>query len=433
MTQPTSTDPRTRRPMLAHILRWFAVPIIIGWVVLTVIVNVAVPQLEEVGELHSAPMAPEDAPSMIAMARLGKNFKEFDSNSTIMIVLEGQQELGDAAHKYYNELIDKLKKDPEHVQHMQDFWSDRLTAAGVQSSDAKAAYVQLNLAGQQGTTLANESVEAVRKVIADSSPPPGVKAYVAGAAALTDDMHVIGNASLAKITLFTLGAITVMLLLVYRSIVTTLVQLFVTLLDLAVSRGVIAVLGWHDVMRLTTFATNILTMLAIAAGTDYGIFLIGRYREARQEGQDRVSAYYTTVHSVTPVVLGSGLTIAGASYCLSFTRLPYFKTMGIPVSIGMLVVVAAALTLGPAVLTVCSRFGLLETKRASKSRLWRRVGTTVVRWPGPVLAASGVVVMIGMVALPGMVPGYNDRHYLPRAPRSTSGMPPRTGTSPKPG
>ncbi|OHV04120.1 RND family transporter [Mycobacterium talmoniae] len=415
MTQPTSTDPRTRRPMLAHILRWFAVPIIIGWVVLTVIVNVAVPQLEEVGELHSAPMAPEDAPSMIAMARLGKNFKEFDSNSTIMIVLEGQQELGDAAHKYYNELIDKLKKDPEHVQHMQDFWSDRLTAAGVQSSDAKAAYVQLNLAGQQGTTLANESVEAVRKVIADSSPPPGVKAYVAGAAALTDDMHVIGNASLAKITLFTLGAITVMLLLVYRSIVTTLVQLFVTLLDLAVSRGVIAVLGWHDVMRLTTFATNILTMLAIAAGTDYGIFLIGRYREARQEGQDRVSAYYTTVHSVTPVVLGSGLTIAGASYCLSFTRLPYFKTMGIPVSIGMLVVVAAALTLGPAVLTVCSRFGLLETKRASKSRLWRRVGTTVVRWPGPVLAASGVVVMIGMVALPGMVPGYNDRHYLPKS------------------
>ena len=266
MTQPSTTD-RTKRPLLAHVLRWLAVPIIIAWLVLTVIVNAVVPQLEVVGELHSAPMAPEEALSMTAMARMGKNFQEFDSNSMVMVVLEGQDELGDDAHRYYDELIQKLHNDPDHVQHMQDFWGERLTAAGVQSSDAKAAYVQLNLSGQQGTTQANESVEAVRKVIDETQAPPGVRAYVAGAAALTDDMHVIGNESLVKITLLTLVAIFLMLLLVYRSLVTTLVQMFVTLLDLAVARGVVAVLGWHGVMGLTTFATNILTMLAIAAGT----------------------------------------------------------------------------------------------------------------------------------------------------------------------
>ena len=47
-------------------------------------------------------------------------------------------------------------------------------------------------------------------------------------------------------------------------------------------------------------------MLAIAAGTDYGIFLIGRYQEARREGEDRETAYYTTFKGVAPVVLGSG-------------------------------------------------------------------------------------------------------------------------------
>ncbi|EUA18262.1 MMPL family protein [Mycobacterium xenopi 3993] len=107
-------------------------------------------------------------------------------------------------------------------------------------------------------------------------------------------------------------------------------------------------------------------MLAIAAGTDYGIFLIGRYQEARTAGQDRIAAYYTTFRSVAPVVLGSGLTIAGATFCLYFARLPWFHTMGIPVAIGMLVVVAAGLTLGPAVLTVASRFGLLEARRVAK-------------------------------------------------------------------
>src|SRR5580693_4288059 len=138
----------------------------------------------------------------------------------------------------------------------------------------------LNLAGDQGTSLANESVDAVRKVVDHTAAPPGVKAYVTGPAALTDDLHVIGNASLGKITLFTLGAIAIMLLIVYRSVVTTLIQLFLTGIALQSSRGFVAVLGNNNIFGLTTFASNILTMLAIAAATDYGIFIFGRYREA---------------------------------------------------------------------------------------------------------------------------------------------------------
>ncbi|POX98714.1 RND family transporter [Mycobacterium kansasii] len=408
---------------MPHTIRIFAVPIILAWVVLTVIVNVAVPRLEVVSEEHSAPMTPLDAPSMKAMMLLGHNFREFDSNSTVMIVLEGQQPLGDDAHHYYDNLIRQLRQDRTHVQHIQDFWGDRLTAAGAQSADAKGAYVMLNLAGNQGTTLANESVEAVRKVIDRNQPPPGVRAYVTGPAALSDDMHIIGNASLAKITLFTLGAIAIMLLLVYRSIITTLVQLFMTGIALASARGVVAVLGYHNVFGLTTFAANILTMLAIAAGTDYGIFLVGRYQEALRAGEDREAAYYTTFRGVAPVVLGSGLTIAGATYCLSFARLPWFNTMGAPVAIGMLVVVLAGVTLGPAVVFVGSRFHLFESRRAAgKGRLWRRVGTAVVRWPAPILAVSGAIVLVGMVALPTFKTSYNDRYYLPTAASSNLGQ-----------
>ncbi|WP_343600064.1 RND family transporter [Mycobacterium sp.] len=419
MSHLTNTD--AHRPVIPHAIRLFAVPIVLVWVLLTVVVNTIVPRLEVVGEAHSAPMAPMDAPSMQAMMRLGHNFKEFDSNSTIMIVLEGQQPLGDAAHRYYADIIRQLRQKPDHVQHIQDFWSDRLTAAGVQSADAKGAYVMLNLAGNQGTTQANDSVEAVRDVIKATPAPPGVQAYVTGPAALSDDMHVIGNASLGKITLFTLGAIAVMLLLVYRSLVTTAVQLFMTGIALASSRGVVAVLAYNDVFGLTTFAANILTMLAIAAGTDYGIFLIGRYQEALRAGEDRETAYYTTFRSVAPVVLGSGLTIAGATYCLSFARLPWFSTMGAPVAIGMLVVVAAGLTLGPAVVFLGSRVGLFEPKRAAKGRLWRRVGIAVVRWPAPVLAVSASIVLIGMLGLPGYRTSYNDRYYLPTSAASNVG------------
>ncbi|MFN8033102.1 MAG: MMPL family transporter [Mycobacterium sp.] len=402
------------RPVVPHLIRILALPIVLFWIAMAVVVNVVAPQLEVVGELHSAPMAPEDAPSMQAMKRMGANFGEFNSNSTIMVVVEGQKPLGPDAHRYYDEIIRKLRQDRTHIQHIQDFWGDTLTAAGAQSPDGKAAYVMLNLAGEQGQTLANHGVDAVREVIKDTPAPRGVQAYVAGPAALTDDLHVIGNASLGTITLITLAAIAGMLLVVYRSIRTTLIQLFLTFLALLTARGVVAILATHGAFGLTTFAGNILTMLAIAAATDYGIFLFGRYREDRGMGLGRDDSYYATFKSVAPVIVGSGLTIAGAAYCLSFARLPYFTTMGPPVAIGMLVIVAIAVTLGPAVLFLGSRGGLYESKRPPRSRFWRRVGTAVVRWPAPIFVASLFVVLIGVIAIPGYKPAYNDRYYLPK-------------------
>ena len=143
-----------------------------------------------------------------------------------------------------------------------------------------------------------------------------------------------------------------MLLLVYRSIVTVLLTLAMVVFELAAARGVVAFLGYHQIIGLSTFATNLLVTLAIAAATDYAIFLIGRYQEARAVGESREDAYYTMFGGTAHVVLGSGLTIAGATFCLHFTNLPYFQTLGIPLAIGMVVVVAAALTLGPAVISV---------------------------------------------------------------------------------
>ena len=309
---------------------------------------------------------PHDAPSLQAMQRIGKTFQEFDSNSSAMVVLEGDQPLGDAAHKYYDSLIDKLEADKKHVEHIQDFWGDPLTASGAQSADDKAAYVQVNLAGNQGESLANESVQAVRDIVGQSQPPPGIKAYVTGPAPLTNDQHHAGDKSIKLITAITICVIFVMLLFVYRSIVTVLLILVMMFIELAAARGIVAALGYYDLIGLSTFAVNLLTTLAIAAGTDYAIFLVGRYHEARQNGEDRETAFYTMYHGTAHVILGSGLTIAGATFCLHFTRLPYFQTLGIPLAIGMLVAVAAALTMAPALLTICSRFGLFDPKRASE-------------------------------------------------------------------
>ncbi|MDT5011688.1 MAG: putative drug exporter of the superfamily, partial [Mycobacterium sp.] len=400
-------------PMIPRFIRLFSVPILLGWLAITVLVNVAVPQIEKVGEAHAVSLAPDDAPSMQAMKKVGKTFQEFDSNSSVMVVLESDNPLGAEAHNFYDGLVKKLQSDKTHVEHIQDFWGDPLTAAGSQSADGKAAYVQLYLAGNQGESLANDSVQAVRDAVAQSNPPQGLKVYVTGPAALTSDQHHAGDKSVQLITMVTIGVIFVMLLFVYRSITTVLLVLVMMFIELAAARGIVSALGYYNLIGLSTFAVNLLTTLAIAAGTDYAIFLVGRYHEARQNGEDRETAFYTMYHGTAHVILGSGLTIAGATMCLHFTRLPYFATLGIPLAIGMLVAVIAALTMAPALLTVASHFGLMDPKRLMKKTFWRRVGTAVVRWPGPILVASMALALVGLLALPGYKPSYNDREFLP--------------------
>jgi RND superfamily putative drug exporter len=404
---------RPQPPFMARTIHRFSLAVILAWVALTLLVTFGVPSLERVGQQHSVSMSPADAPSAQAMRRMGKDFKESDSDSFAMVVLEGQQPLGEDARKYYAELVRELRDDPRHVEHVQDLWGDRLTAAGAQSPDGKAAYVQLNLAGNQGTTLGDESVAAVRDIVKRTPPPPGVKAYVTGAAPLAVDMQHSGNKSVVKITAVTVAVIFTMLLLVYRSVITVVLLLIMVGIELAAARGIVAFLGYHDVLVLSTFAINLLVSLAIAAGTDYAIFFFGRYHEARYAGEDPETAYYTTYLGVAPVVLASGLTIAGAIYCLSFTRMPYFQTMGVPCAVGMLVAVAVALTLVPAVIAVGSRFGLFEPKRTIRVRRWRRLGTTIVRWPLPILTAACAIALIGLLTLPGYKTSYNDRRYIP--------------------
>ncbi|MBY0442724.1 MAG: MMPL family transporter, partial [Mycobacteriaceae bacterium] len=400
-------------PFLPRMIHRFAVPFVLLWLGLIVVVNIVVPQLDVVGQQRSVSMSPKDAPSMQAMMRVGQVFHEFDSDSAIMIVLEGDKSLGDDAHRFYAELVGKLSRDTKHVEHVQDFWGDPLTAAGSQSSDGKAAYVQVYLAGNQGESLANESVEAVRHLIDATPAPPGVRAYVTGSAALLADQQRTGDKSIAKVTMITILVIFVMLLFVYRSFVTVGLVLLMVFMELFAARGVVAVLAYYNIIGLSTFAVNLIVLMAIAAGTDYAIFILGRYQEARGAGEDREAAFYTMFHGTAHVVLGSGLTIAGAMYCLSFTRLPYFQTLGVPCAIGMIVVVFAALTLGPAILTVGSFFGLFDPKRTMRTRGWRRIGTAIVRWPGPILAVTIAVALIGLLALPGYKTNYNDRRYIP--------------------
>ncbi|MBL3762053.1 RND family transporter [Mycobacteroides abscessus subsp. massiliense] len=412
---PTEPLPTLGRPpFLARMIHRLSVPIILGWLAIAVILSVSVPSLEQVEKDHAVAMNPDAAPSFQATQRMGKLFDESNSGVVAMIVVEGQQPLGEDTHRYYDDLIRQLKADTTHVQHVQDFWGDDMTQAAAQSLDGKATYVQVALTDPRQGVSANQSVEAVRGIVDRTQAPQGVKAFVTGPAAFAADLGPAGNRTVLLVTGLSLAVIFTMLLLVYRSVVSVILMLVVVGIELTVARGFVALLGNLGFIGITTFVVNLLVALAIAAGTDYGIFFTGRYQEARRNGEDKEAAFYATFRSVAKVVLGSGLTIAGAVLCLHFTRLPVYQTLGVATAVGMVVAVAVAITLVPAVIAVGSRFGLFEPKRKVTVRRWRRIGTAIVRWPAPILVATCAVALIGLLTLPVYQPSYNDQKYIPQ-------------------
>jgi RND superfamily putative drug exporter len=195
--------------------------------------------------------------------------------------------------------------------------------------------------------------------------------------------------------------------------VTTILAVTVISIALYGAQGVVATIGNLGLIGLAPFAVSMVTMLGIAAAADYFIFLLGRYHEERSRGQDKQTAFYTAFDGVLHVILGSGLTVAGACLCLGACRLPFFQMTGVPAALALVVVVIASVSLAPAVLAVASRFGACDPKRELSTRSWRKVGTACVRWPKPIITIGAVIAILGLVLLSTYVPEYNDEKFTP--------------------
>nr|WP_264026441.1 MMPL family transporter [Mycolicibacterium insubricum] len=191
------------------------------------------------------------------------------------------------------------------------------------------------------------------------------------------------------ITGATVALVMVLLLIVYRSVLTAAIPLVAVGIALGVARPIVAALGAADVVEVSIFSVAMLAAMMLGAGTDYGIFLIGRYHEGRRAGLAPAPALAEAYRRVAPVIAGSALTVAVALAALDLAHIGMLRSAGIPCAIGILIAMAASLTLTPALLAIGARFGAADRAgRGGLARRWRRIGTTVVRWPAPVLVAA---------------------------------------------
>ena len=219
----------------------------------------------------------------------------------------------------------------------------------------------------------------------------------------------------------TVVVITLLLLMVYRSLVAAAIPLTSVGLALAVARPLVAALGNHGLIEVSLFTVALIAAMILGAATDYAIFLIGRYHEGRRRGFDPAAALTDAYRSVAPVIIGSALTIAAALACLSLAQVSMFRSIGLPCAVGVLVGALAALTLTPALIGPGRPPRPTGTPTVDPRRRWRRIGVMVARWPGPVLVASGGLIIVLALPLAGMRTGWNEPSAIPAAAESNLG------------
>jgi putative drug exporter of the RND superfamily len=420
-TAPVKTQEEVKRPVFAKLCRTFAVPIVLFWVLLAIVVNVFVPSIEKNTEANAKSLVPRDSPSSQAALAQGHAFNESDYTSGIVILFETEgRKLEDQDHQYYTEVVRRLQDDKEHVQSLLDLWGQPVTKSGQQSADAQAATLTVRPVGDTGDATSSRSIEAIRDTVAKVPKPHGLNTYVSGPAALTTDTLAAADASMFTLTIVSVIVIIIMLLLAYRSVARALIPLMGVLLILATARGVVSFLVGLHILGISSFAMNMLIALVLGVATDYGIFYIGRYNEARRAGEDMESAYYTAVANTTHIILGSGLAISGSTLCLSLTELNYFRTLGPPCFVGMVVAVVAALTLGPAMLALGRHVKWLQ-RVSPTSPTWRRLGTAITRWPAAFIFIALLIVPLCVLNLRTYKVSYNDRDFAPATVESVKG------------
>ena len=411
--------------VIARFCSRFAVLIIGLWVLAAAAGNLLVPQVESTAHNHARGFLPADATVNLAGVQMDQQFHDGAGGNLNYLVLESARPLGAPERAYYDRLLSTLRADAEDVDSVMDLWSDPVTAAGAQSTDGKAVYTMLRIRGELGAAKANAALDAVRRIVAAAPAPPGLHAYVTGpGATIADELSAIDKQML-MITGVTVVLIAVLLFVVYRSVITAAIPLLTVGLGLGVARGIVAFLGERDLIEVSIFSVSLLAAMVLGAATDYGIFLLGRYHEQRRAGVDHEDALVIANRSVAPVIAASGLTIAAALSCLLFAQVGMLRSAGLPCAIGILTGMFASLTLLPAFIGLAGRHGLAQPRRRVAAtvpgRSWRRVGTVVARWPGPVLVASALVLVICALPVVGVRLGFDELAAQPDTTHANRG------------
>ena len=218
---------------------------------------------------------------------------------------------------------------------------------------------------------------------------------MAGTLSVDKQVADISEEDLGRLLIVTLVLALVMLLLVFRAVVASLIPLALAMGAITTAMAVAALVSQG--YPLTEGYDILLSMLDLAVGIDYSLFIISRFRYERQAGRDKLEAITVASNTTGRAVFYAGITVVVSMAGLAVTRSPIFISLALGVIFVVLIAIVASLTFLPAVLSVLGgnvnrlRVPFLGRINGNGS-LW----SAITKW---VLARPAIVATVTVVAL----------------------------------
>lgn len=270
------------------------------------------------------------------------------------------------------------------------------------SEDGKALQTVVPITlGDEGWVELPDHIKEIRG-IAGADNPDGLQMNITGPAAYAADF---GEAFEGIDTTLLLAAgivVIAALLLTYRSPVLWLLPVITAAVALTISQAVIYLLAEYADLTVNAQSAGILTVLVFGAGTDYALLLVARYREELRRHEDRHEAMAFALRRAGPAIVASAATVAAGMLALLVAEMNSTRGMGPVLAIGIIIALAAMITLLPALLVIVGRWIFWPVKPRfgttdpTATGFWSRVGTGISRRPRTVWVAT--VLILGAMA-----------------------------------
>lgn len=252
-----------------------------------------------------------------------------------------------------------------------------------------------------------DTVEALRAVL-ENNAVDGLSSAVTGPAGLTADLTGAFAGIDGLLLLVALGAVFLILVIVYRSPLLPVIVLFSSLSALCASILVVVQLARAEILLLSGQTQGILFILVIGAATDYSLLYIARFREALVAQPTKWTATWAALKGSWEPILASGGTVIAALLLLLFSDLNSNKALGPVASIGIVFALLAALTLLPALLFWAGRVAFWPIRpkagtvgddpiSADRKGLWASLARLIHKRPRVIWMSS--VLLLGVMCL----------------------------------
>ncbi len=255
--------------------------------------------------------------------------------------------------------------------------------------------------------------------------------YVTGDVGFNTDADEVFSNLDTKLLLATTILVLVLLGAIYRSVLVAISPLIVVFLAYQFATGLIYLFAKSGA-TVSSNSTGILVVLMFGVGTDYCLLLVSRYREELRRLEDKHDAMQRAVRRAGPAILASGLTVTLAMLVLVFAESGNTKSLGPVAAISVFCAMLAGLTVLPALLTIFGRRGFWprrsivdydpEHAERAHTGLWRRFGDKVLHRPGPALAVTAGVFLLGALGLIAYKVDYSSTTFFKKSVESVEGF-----------